>query len=121
MAGLGLAACGGGSPVKPVVKASPIATLAAPPASLIPPAPAAPWPELNLGFERVTGEQPTGWANHTTYAWSVVDDTRHGGEHSLQMRSGGTSPFGAVIARVHADPVRGKHLKLRGWIKSDSA
>jgi len=121
IASLVLAACGGGSPVKPVVKAAPIATRAAPPASPIPPASGAPWPELNLGFEQVTGDQPTGWGNQSSYEWSAVRDTKHGGERSLRIRSAGKSPFGPVIATLPADKVRGKHLKLHGWIKTDGA
>jgi hypothetical protein len=83
------------------------------------PPPAALWPELNLGFEQVTGEQPTGWRSETIYEWTVTGDPRHGGEHSLRLRSAGNGRSGAVIASVPADPVRGKRLILHGWIKTD--
>lgn len=83
--------------------------------------PAAPWPDLNLGFEQVTGEAPAGWKNSSSYEWSAVGEPRHGGERSLRLASAGKSPFGVAIASVPAEPVRGKHLKLRGWIKTDGA
>jgi erythromycin esterase len=83
------------------------------------PAAAALWPELNLGFEQVTGEQPTAWKSETSYEWTAASDRRHSGERSLRIRSNGKGASGAVVASVPADLVRGKHLILRGWIRTD--
>jgi erythromycin esterase len=117
IASLALAACSTGTPSvsTPVPLIRPVAQ----PAPVAPPSAPVLWPELNLGFEQVTGEQPTGWRSQTSYAWTVVGDPRHGGDHSLRLRSEGKGPFGAVVASVPADAVRGKHLILRGWIKTD--
>ena len=92
------------------------ATLPAKPTS--PPA-ATLWPELNLGFEQVTGERPTGWTSTMGYQWTASGERRHGGEHSLRLQSAGSRPFGSVIASVPADAVRGRHLVLHGWVKTE--
>jgi len=123
--GVVLVACACGGEVKQAAKPPP--PVAAAPAPVVPAAPAAPppaaspWPELNLGFEQLDGEQPTGWRNPSTYESSAVSEPRHGGEHSLRLHFAGTSRFGTAIATVSAEKVRGKHLKLHGWIKTDGA
>jgi serine/threonine protein kinase len=75
--------------------------------------------DFNLSFEQLVGDKPTGWASSTPYDWSVVRDPRHDGEHSLQVRSRGKASAGRVYKRVSATQLRGKHLRLYGWIKSD--
>src|SRR5690349_14367107 len=107
IASLALAACSGvPSAPRPAPAPAPVAIPSKPSA----PPPAALWPELNLGFEQLNGEQPTGWRNRTSYESSAVGDPRHGGAHSLRLRSAGKEPFGSVIASVPANVVRGKRL-----------
>jgi erythromycin esterase len=104
------------------VTPTPAAVQTAPPAKPVAPTPppaVEPWPGLNLGFEQVAGDQPTGWRNNSTYEATAADDVKHGGDRSLRLHSAGTSRFGAATASVPAATVRGKHLKLHGWIKTD--
>jgi erythromycin esterase len=120
IAGLVLVGCAGGGAEPPVAKPPPVARPATPPPMPAPaPAPPAPWDGLNLGFEQVSGDVPAGWTQHSSYQWRTVSDVKHGSEHSLELRSAGKDEFGAAILSVPAEPVRGKHLKLRGWIRTD--
>ncbi len=120
IASLVLAACSGSHPAAPVAMRPAVAAASTVAVTPTPPVPVALWPDLNLGFEQMAGDQPAGWDSHTTYGWSAVGDVHHGGERSLQLRSAGVSRLGVVFATRLADPVRGKHLTLRGWIKPDA-
>jgi erythromycin esterase len=118
--GVMLVACGGERTpaVTPPPAAKPAAQVAVAPAQP-PPTPVL-WPELDLGFEHPDADQPHGWINQSSYEARVVAEPRHGGQHSLELRQAGSSEFGAATASAPADAVRGKHLKLRGWIKADA-
>src|SRR5262249_20683462 len=125
IASLLLAACTRGGvasgPVPPAkAAASPVL---APPVTQIDPAPvpAPACPDRTLDFAQLDGQQPAGWSNSSSYSWSTATDIKHGRERALRLQSAGNSKFGAVTASVPAGPVRGKHLKLRGWIKTDDA
>jgi serine/threonine protein kinase len=83
--------------------------------------PTAAMPRLNLGFEEVLDERPRGWFNSSSYDWGTARDFKHGGTRSLWLRSRGSSRFGAAIASMPADEVRGRRLTLRAWIKTDGA
>jgi hypothetical protein len=114
LASLAVAACSAASsPPRPEPVATPVALPTGPLAPAAAATPPAPWPELNLGFEQVTGDRPSGWTSKTSYEWAAVSESRHGGEYSARLRASGRSPWGTMIASVPADRVRGKHLVLR--------
>ena len=117
-----LAACSG--PPSPRTVAAPPLPPPAPaptPAAPAPAPPAAPDPfaSLDLGFEAPEGDQPKGW-------WigegdvAIVADEKHGGARSLRIRPTG-GEFRAAGVRIDAKPFIGKHVTLRGWIKTDQA
>jgi len=118
-----LAACAGApaqgpAPAMPAAP-GPAAATAAPPA---PAAPAAPDPfaPMNLGFEEVDGELPRAWTARDPSAAASVTDEKHGGARALRLRGPGNE-FRAAAAKLDAAALAGKHVRLRGWIKTEQA
>src|SRR5438067_862530 len=92
---------------------------AAPP-PLPKPAAAAPDPyaALNLGFEAVANDHPSAWTSKQTDAeWGIATDQVHGGAHSLRIHPAGE--FVAAATALDATALRGKHVRMRGWIRTD--
>jgi len=82
---------------------------------------------LNLDFERGDGPLPRGWQlgggqEASSMFAAAIDHDAHHGARSLKIastRDGGS--FLPVIASTDAAPYRHKHVRLRGWIKTEGA
>jgi erythromycin esterase len=122
-----LAACAG-APTPPATPARPAAPAASAKAAAAPPpapptaAPAAPdrFAAMNLGFEEVDGELPRAWTARDPSTAASVTDEKHGGARALRLR-GPEKGFGAAATKLDAAPLAGKHVRLRGWIKTEQA
>src|SRR5688500_2178864 len=86
----------------------------------------APTDPLNLGFEDVDGVLPHGWAlgigeGPTGAGYEVqLDADAHGGAHSLRISGApvNTGDFAATSRRVDGEAMRGKRVRVRGWIRT---
>lgn len=122
LAALSITACG--SPARAPAPPAP-----APPAP--PTAPPAPAPvalpddghrvPLNLDFEQVDGTQAKVWKLGVGVGGprgtGALDDDAHGGAHSFRLERG-ADPFGSAVVTFDALALRGKRVRLHGWIKT---
>ncbi len=109
---------------------------ASPPSALSPPAAvaaavAAPPPavdpyraRLNLDFEKVEAGQPAGWASgdgdgHAQGEGASDAGVVHGGGASYRLVTG-ASDFGSAAVSIDATALRGKRVRLHGWVKTDA-
>ena len=111
-------ACGGSQP--PAGPRQPPPPAERPPAPAVAPAPD-PYANLDLGFEDGSGAAAKRWTRFSIagYELAVVDDVAHGGKRSFRIRGTGGGPAAATNVSFDATPVRGKKLRLHGWIKTD--
>jgi erythromycin esterase len=115
-----LAACSGHSAPRSVPAPAPAPAPVAPPKAPAPPAePPDPFVSMNLGFEDADGDKPKGWWVGDPADIALVTDVKHGGDRALRIRPTG-GEFRAAAGRIDAKPYVGKHITLRGWIKTDA-
>ncbi|HWO26723.1 MAG TPA: erythromycin esterase family protein [Kofleriaceae bacterium] len=103
------------APATPATPATPAASAAAPA-----PAPADPFAAHNLGFEDVDGTQPRAWALHDGRPVAVDSAEKHGGARSLRLE-GSADGFRAAVTKLDVAQLRGKRLRLHGWLKTQAA
>jgi erythromycin esterase len=73
---------------------------------------------LNLGFE--AGDRPEGWfAGGDGYVAAVDSSEKHSGKRSLRIAYEKPGNFGVATGRFPVDDVRGKRLRLTGYVKSE--
>jgi erythromycin esterase len=78
--------------------------------------------ELNLGFEASIGEHPEAWSwdlGNKAYEVSLDRDA-HGGSASLRLRAVGIGESGWASVFTDATRLRGKRVRLHGWVKTDA-
>lgn len=122
-----LTACGGTSRNVPAPPA-PAAAAQPPTAVTTPPAPTDPYAdELNLGFEELADARPARWSNGVggfggggaTGYERTIDRDAHGGATSLRFRANGSGNFASAAVTTDAIPLRGKRVRLHGWVKTE--
>src|SRR3569833_621823 len=115
-------ACRGSSSSMPAPSAPP-----ASPSVTAPPAPVDPYgAKLNLGFEDLVDGYPALWAsgvgggNSGIVGYEVgLDHVAHGGATSLRFHAAGDGKFASSAVSTDAAPLRGKRVRLHGWVKTD--
>ncbi|MCB9571311.1 MAG: erythromycin esterase family protein [Kofleriaceae bacterium] len=127
-AAVAAAACGhpAATPAAVVPATSPHVVAAAPDPTPTPELGVTVGAALNLGFEDVDGDQGRGWSHgigvgtqgSAGYEIGVVDQS-HSGSHALRMHGDRGGGFGSVARSLDADAVRGKRLRLHGWIQTE--
>ena len=120
-----IAACTGSPPPRPAAPAAP------PPASPPPSADAPPddplRAQLNLDFEQSEGNALKVWGAGISGGPGpsipgyemAVDRDAHGGVTSLRFRATGGGTYAAAATSIDATPLRGRRVRLYGWIKTD--
>lgn len=92
-----------------------------------PPAPVDPYgAKLNLGFEDLIDGKPVLWASGVGSGTSGVagyesgaDRVAHSGASSLRFHANGDGRFASSAVSTDATPLRGKRVRLHGWVKTD--
>ena len=115
-------ACSGSSSSMPAPTAPP-----ASPSVTAPSAPVDPYgAKLNLGFEDLVDGKPALWAsgvgggNSGIAGYEVgLDHVAHGGATSLRFHANGDGKFASSAVSTDATPLRGKRVRLHGWVKTD--
>ncbi len=123
----GAAACGPRSPASPPLVVSPPLAVAAPVAAAVaaPPPVVDPYRAmLNLDFENVEAGQPVGWALGGAAGVASGKGASdavvvHGGTASYRLTAGQAAQ-GAATVTLDATALRGKRVRLRGWVKTDA-
>ncbi|MGH9722230.1 MAG: hypothetical protein ACRD8O_18630 [Bryobacteraceae bacterium] len=80
-------------------------------------------PYLNLDFEVALGARPRIWGIPTTpHEYALDSQTTHSGAQSLRIRSLTTpaTTLGVASQLFPIDLVRGKRVRVSGWIKTES-
>lgn len=75
---------------------------------------------MNLGFENAERVLPTGWSAGPLGGYEVAPDTavvRTGGR-SMRITSTPDGHYGSLWRRIAAAPLVGKHVRLRGWVRT---
>jgi C-terminal processing protease CtpA/Prc len=84
---------------------------------------------MNLDFEQATaGQVPDGWDSPTriNYAVELTDVQPKSGKRAALLRSipmatpGDRNPFGNLMQAIDATPFRGKRVRLRGAVRTES-
>jgi hypothetical protein len=83
-------------------------------------------PLVNPSFEsskRGIGGGPEGWvaiqhAGPLSYTFNPDSSVRRGGAASVRIDNVGPEPFGAIFQQIPALALRGRSLRLVGWIKT---
>jgi hypothetical protein len=120
-----LAACGGTARV-PETKHVDVPRAAPPPLTRAAPV-AEDWASLGLDFETFDGDLPRGWSTGIdsvgtqsfAHERTIVGDVVHGGAHAYRFHSDGGEGFVSSNVWFYAAPVRGKRLRLYGWIRTE--
>jgi erythromycin esterase len=74
--------------------------------------------DLNLGFE--ASDHPEGWfAGGKGYNAAIDEEQKHTGKRSLRLAFREAGDFGVATSRVPVDAVKGKRLRLIGFIKTE--
>lgn len=79
---------------------------------------------LNLDFEKVEAGQPVGWVSGIAVGGAKGEGASdsvvvHGGAASYRLVTG-TSDFGSSVVTLDATDLRGKRVRLHGWVKTDA-
>ncbi len=84
---------------------------------------------VNPGFDSprpgVDGN-PEGWATSQhagdkSYEFMLDASNRNGGTYSMRIRNIGPEPYGSVHQEVPAATLRGRNLRLAGWLRTEGA
>ncbi len=119
-----LVACSGGT------RATSTPTPASQPGKPVPAKPTPPddpYAALNLGFEQVEARKPRGWSDGIgaadtqagTQERVLVDDVVHGGARAFRFTVTDKETFASSATTIDAAPLRGKRLRLHGWIRTE--
>lgn len=112
------------------VAALALGACAAPSAPVAPAAPAAtPVAIVNPGFDSDRpghDDHPEGWvasqhAGDKSYEFVTDAAVRRGGSRSFRIRNIGPEPYGAVHQAVPIGQMRGRTVRLTGWMRTEGA
>jgi erythromycin esterase len=119
-----LAACGGTTKTPDTAPTETKSEAAPPPPTR--PADPGPYASLGLDFETVDGDQPRGWTTGIDATGiqsfdqerAIVGDVVHGGAHAYRFHATKAEGFVSSNVSIDAAAVRGKQLRLYGWIRT---
>lgn len=84
--------------------------------------PTLPSADLNLGYEQVSFNVPQGWGYGglpaSTFEIEADEEVVHGGRFSMKIENLGTGNYGSTLRLIQPEHVRGKTVRVSGWIRT---